>query len=78
MVCGEGGRGGALEQSLTSHRRLIYLIWLMQEETLEIEYFESVMPPQRMSALPHEDWVASISCQLPGYVSYLLRLSSPR
>ncbi|KAI0325842.1 WD40 repeat-like protein [Cubamyces sp. BRFM 1775] len=38
-----------------------------EEETLEIEYFESVMPPQRMSSLPHEDWVSSISCQLPGY-----------
>ncbi|OSC99266.1 WD40 repeat-like protein [Trametes coccinea BRFM310] len=38
-----------------------------EEETLEIEYFESVVPPQRMSSLPHEDWVSSISCQLPGY-----------
>ncbi|KAI8990745.1 ribosome biogenesis protein YTM1 [Trametes punicea] len=38
-----------------------------EEETLEIEYFESVLPPQRMSTLPHEDWVSSISCQLPGY-----------
>ncbi|KAM5542662.1 hypothetical protein V8D89_003623 [Ganoderma adspersum] len=38
-----------------------------EEETLEIEYFESVMPPQRMSSLPHEDWVSSISCQVPGY-----------
>ncbi|KAH9846741.1 WD40 repeat-like protein [Lenzites betulinus] len=38
-----------------------------EEETLEIEYFESVMPPQRMSTLPHEDWVSSISCQIPGY-----------
>ncbi|KAH9924967.1 WD40 repeat-like protein [Epithele typhae] len=38
-----------------------------EEETLEIEYFESVMPPQRMTSLPHEDWVSSISCQSPGY-----------
>lgn len=38
----------------------------LQEETLEIEYFESVMPPQRMSTIPHEDWVSSVSCQLPG------------
>ncbi|KAI9064928.1 WD40 repeat-like protein [Trametes sanguinea] len=38
-----------------------------EEETLEIEYFESVVPPQRMSSIPHEDWVSSISCQLPGY-----------
>ncbi|KAG2124888.1 hypothetical protein DEU56DRAFT_983439 [Suillus clintonianus] len=27
-----------------------------EEDTLEIEYFESVLPPQRMSELPHEDW----------------------
>ncbi|KAI0819383.1 WD40-repeat-containing domain protein [Trametes gibbosa] len=38
-----------------------------EEETLEIEYFESVMPPQRMATLPHEDWVSAVSCQLPGY-----------
>ncbi|RPD60689.1 WD40 repeat-like protein [Lentinus tigrinus ALCF2SS1-6] len=38
-----------------------------EEETLEIEYFESLMPPQRMSTLPHEDWVSSVSCQLSGY-----------
>ncbi|EKM60514.1 uncharacterized protein PHACADRAFT_246512 [Phanerochaete carnosa HHB-10118-sp] len=24
------------------------------------------MPPQRMTSLPHEDWVSSISCQEPG------------
>ncbi|KAI0088407.1 ribosome biogenesis protein YTM1 [Irpex rosettiformis] len=38
-----------------------------EEETLEIEYIESVMPPQKMSSLPHEDWVSSISCKQPGY-----------
>ncbi|GJE94165.1 NLE and WD40 domain-containing protein [Phanerochaete sordida] len=37
-----------------------------EEETLEIEYIESVMPPQRMTSLPHEDWVSSISCQESG------------
>ncbi|KAG2102879.1 ribosome biogenesis protein YTM1 [Suillus discolor] len=36
-----------------------------EEDTLEIEYFESVMPPQRMSELPHEDWVSSVSCRIP-------------
>ncbi|KAF9234666.1 ribosome biogenesis protein YTM1 [Melanogaster broomeanus] len=30
-----------------------------EEDTLEIEYFESVLPPQRISTLPHEDWVSS-------------------
>ncbi|KAI0943076.1 hypothetical protein AcV7_002319 [Taiwanofungus camphoratus] len=38
-----------------------------EEETLEIEYFESVMPPQKMTTLSHEDWVSSISCQIAGY-----------
>ncbi|KAF8914198.1 WD40-repeat-containing domain protein [Gymnopilus junonius] len=38
-----------------------------EEETLEIEYIESVMPPQKMSDFPHEDWVSAISCQVPGY-----------
>ncbi|KAG2355190.1 hypothetical protein BDR07DRAFT_1474154 [Suillus spraguei] len=28
----------------------------------EIEYFKNVIPPQRMSELPHEDWVSSVSC----------------
>ncbi|KAA1475222.1 WD40 repeat-like protein [Dentipellis sp. KUC8613] len=37
-----------------------------EEETLEIEYIESIMPPQRMTALPHEDWVSSVSCRVPG------------
>ncbi|KAJ7940911.1 WD40-repeat-containing domain protein [Mycena leptocephala] len=34
-----------------------------EEETLEIEYIESVLPPQKMSDLPHDDWVSSVSCQ---------------
>lgn len=29
------------------------------------------MPPQKMSSLPHEDWVSSISCQESGYVTSL-------
>ncbi|KAK2466569.1 hypothetical protein APHAL10511_001431 [Amanita phalloides] len=35
-----------------------------EEETLEIEYIESVLPPQRLSDFPHDDWVSSVSCQL--------------
>ncbi|KAK0211518.1 WD40-repeat-containing domain protein [Armillaria fumosa] len=38
-----------------------------EEETLEIEYIESVLPPQKMSDQPHEDWVSSVSCELQGY-----------
>ncbi|KDQ32949.1 hypothetical protein PLEOSDRAFT_1031477 [Pleurotus ostreatus PC15] len=40
---------------------------LLEEETLEIEYIQSVMPPQRMSDIPHEDWVSSVSCGLQGH-----------
>ncbi|KAH7908982.1 ribosome biogenesis protein YTM1 [Hygrophoropsis aurantiaca] len=39
-----------------------------EEDTLEIEYFESILPPQRMSTLPHEDWVSSISSQIPQHL----------
>ncbi|KAJ3516179.1 hypothetical protein NLJ89_g1287 [Agrocybe chaxingu] len=38
-----------------------------EEETLEVEYIESVMPPQKMSDFPHEDWVSSVSCKIPGH-----------
>ncbi|KAJ4471499.1 WD40-repeat-containing domain protein [Lentinula aciculospora] len=38
-----------------------------EEETLEIEYIESVMPPQKMSDIPHDDWVSSVSCQMTGH-----------
>lgn len=37
-----------------------------QEETLEVEYIESVMPPERVSDIPHDDWVSSVSCTSPG------------
>ncbi|KAG6380478.1 ribosome biogenesis protein YTM1 [Boletus reticuloceps] len=37
---------------------------ITEEDTLEIEYFESVLPPQRMTTLPQEDWVSSISCRI--------------
>ncbi|EAU81305.1 microtubule-associated protein YTM1 [Coprinopsis cinerea okayama7 len=36
-----------------------------EEETLEIEYIESVLPPQRLSEFPHESWVSAVSCSLP-------------
>ncbi|KAK1223673.1 ribosome biogenesis protein ytm1 [Marasmius sp. AFHP31] len=44
-----------------------------EEETLEVEYIESVMPPQKMTEIPHEDWVSSVTCSIPGHfvtVSY--------
>ncbi|KNZ78993.1 Ribosome biogenesis protein YTM1 [Termitomyces sp. J132] len=37
-----------------------------EEETLEIEYIESVLPPEKVSDFPHEDWVSSASCKVPG------------
>ncbi|EPQ50488.1 WD40 repeat-like protein [Gloeophyllum trabeum ATCC 11539] len=36
-----------------------------EEETLEIEYIESVLPPQKFSSMPHEDWVSAVSCRVP-------------
>lgn len=45
---------------------------VVQEETLAIEYIESVLPPQKMSELPHDDWVSSVSCKLPGSVPRLI------
>lgn len=39
-----------------------------EEETLEIEYFESLLPPQRMSTIPHEDWVSSVSCRISQHI----------
>lgn len=39
------------------------MLTLGQEETLEVEYIQSIMPPQRMSEFPHDDWVAS-ACQV--------------
>ncbi|KAG6371739.1 hypothetical protein JVT61DRAFT_9089 [Boletus reticuloceps] len=41
---------------------------ITEEDTLEIEYLESVLPPQR-TTLPHEDWVSSISCRISQYAS---------
>lgn len=43
-----------------------------EEETLEVEYIESVRPPERMSAMPSEDWVSSVCAQVPGYVMSLV------
>ncbi|KAF5366505.1 hypothetical protein D9757_012180 [Collybiopsis confluens] len=39
----------------------------IDEETLEIEYIESVMPPKKMGDMPHEDWVSGVSCGIPGH-----------
>lgn len=36
-----------------------------EEDTLENEYFESVMPPHRVFELPHEDCESSVSCRIP-------------
>ncbi|KAG6856668.1 ribosome biogenesis protein ytm1 [Tephrocybe sp. NHM501043] len=39
---------------------------VVEAKTLEIEYIESVMPPEKVSDFPHEDWVSSVSCKIPG------------
>jgi len=35
------------------------------EESLEIEYVESMLPPQYTSSIDQDDWVSAVSCQLP-------------
>ena len=66
--CAENGAGEV--RFLSNTDNLYYIADLAelvsQEETLDIEYIESVMPPEKMSSLPHEDWVSSISCQIQG------------
>lgn len=37
-----------------------------EEDTLEIEYFESVMPPKRLASIQGEEWIGSVSCQSKG------------
>ena len=64
VVCREWSRRGWLSVFLLL---LPILTYLFQEETLEVEYIESVMPPQKMSDIPHDDWVSSVSCQLKEY-----------
>ncbi|PVF99696.1 WD40 repeat-like protein [Serendipita vermifera] len=39
-----------------------------EEETLEIEYFESLMPPKLLASIEGEEWVGSVSCQRKGYI----------
>lgn len=39
-----------------------------EEETLEIEYFESLMPPKRLGSIEGEEWIGSVSCQAKGHI----------
>ncbi|KIJ52358.1 hypothetical protein M422DRAFT_202427 [Sphaerobolus stellatus SS14] len=39
-----------------------------EEETLEIEYIETLMPPQRMATILQDDWVSSVTCQFAGNI----------
>ncbi|CAE6435988.1 unnamed protein product [Rhizoctonia solani] len=43
-----------------------------EEETLEIEYIESVLPPEALSSQETDDWMTSISCH---YKSFFLTSS---
>jgi ribosome biogenesis protein YTM1 len=40
---------------------------LSTEDTLELEYVESMLPPERVASIEPDNWISSISCQLPGY-----------
>jgi len=62
--CSENGVGEVRPCSV-SYRTA--RLTLSKEETLQIEYIESVMPPQKMSDFPQDDWVSSVSCSVPGY-----------
>ena len=50
------------------------LVAWQDTRTLEIEYFESVMPPQRMAMVPLENWISSISSRISPYASSLYML----
>ena len=40
---------------------------IQEEETLELEYFESLMPPKHLGSFEGDNWVGSIDCRLSGY-----------
>lgn len=43
---------------------------IQEEETLELEYFESLMPPKHLGSFEGDNWVGSIDCRLSGYADY--------
>lgn len=38
----------------------------VQESVLELEYIESVLPPEYVSAFEHDDWVSDVSLARSG------------
>lgn len=36
------------------------------EEVLELEFIESVLPPQHLSSYEHDDWISAVSVQREG------------
>lgn len=38
------------------------------EEVLELEFIESVLPPQHLSSYEHDDWISDVSVQRQGFV----------
>jgi ribosome biogenesis protein YTM1 len=39
------------------------------EEVLELEFIESVLPPQHLSSYEHDDWLSDVSVQRQGWVA---------
>ena len=39
---------------------------LTEETALEIEYIESILPPQFADSLPHDDWVSDVDLSRKG------------
>ncbi|KAJ1025297.1 hypothetical protein NDA13_004113 [Ustilago tritici] len=49
---------------------------LTSESTLSIEYVRSTLPPTRLAALEHDDWVASVDCGHAGGVGSVYMTSA--
>ncbi|KZO99207.1 WD40 repeat-like protein [Calocera viscosa TUFC12733] len=52
---------GSLQSWMTAHGQ-------GGEETLEVEYVQSVLPPRREASIPQEDWVSAVSLSLPDHI----------
>lgn len=37
-----------------------------KEETLEIEYIPSALPPEQVASIPQSDWISSVSLKRKG------------
>lgn len=74
--CSERGEGEVSCMICLSYRSHILINSIfIKEETLEIQYIESVLPPSKMSSQPHEDWVSAVSCHPTRYAMITIILN---